>query len=164
MPPDDDPCTAMLAKKLLVRATIIGKTEAVGETSPFPALVSGDPNEQSITYHYAAEIEQVFLTDGRSELVPGNTIEVRSPKESNLCGIEFQTGDDMLLELNPSNAGHYSSNICGMNSLFEDNNNLQRHAYNECFEPTSCAHGIIKNQNYRHHGEHRSCLRITLEV
>jgi hypothetical protein len=141
---DDDLCDAMLAKKLLVRAIFLTKEQVVDDSSfspPGDANVdpNGDPNvDPSIMYHYTAEMNAIFLTDGRSALTVGKTIQVHARTASaNLCGIEFQTGEEWLLELNPHNAGHYTSHLCGMNSIFDNNETLQRMEYNECFESTS---------------------------
>eukprot|EP00978_Attheya_sp_CCMP212_P012806 scaffold32003_cov64-Attheya_sp.AAC.1 len=128
IPPPDDPCPALQATKLLVRATIIGQTEVVDETLHFP----------HISNHYSVKIEEVYVNAGAPNVIEGQTIQVTSRKAGSLCGTTLQTGSDMLLDLSPeSNGEQFSTMKCSMNSRIDANGAIMRSGYSKCFENTT---------------------------
>eukprot|EP00978_Attheya_sp_CCMP212_P045171 scaffold335968_cov35-Attheya_sp.AAC.1 len=131
----EDPCTAMLSRPVLVRATIQNVTAVVDEGSPLNA--NGNPYfEDAIMNHYSVKIEKVYENNaGAPNVVEGQTIEVRARATSNRCGIKFQTESEMFLDLDPkSNGEYFVTSSCSMNSRMDSSGSIMRSGYNECFE------------------------------
>eukprot|EP00978_Attheya_sp_CCMP212_P003686 scaffold7769_cov53-Attheya_sp.AAC.1 len=143
----DSPCSAMQDRSVLVRATIQSKTDFFNDSFGLDANGVRDP--QFITNHYNAIVETVYVNNnnaGAPNVVEGQTIEIRAKISGNLCGIQLETGSDMLLDLYPeSNGEYFSTNSCSMNAEIDANGVIERSEYNECFTYSSTSDSLLMN-------------------
>eukprot|EP00978_Attheya_sp_CCMP212_P045249 scaffold339149_cov61-Attheya_sp.AAC.2 len=136
LPLPADPCPALLASSLLVRATIMSVIEVVTD-EVFDLDPDGEPNDQAVTNFYSVKIEEVYVNaDAPNKVVAGQTIEVTSRKAGNLCGTTLPIDSDMLLDLWPRGGGTFSTGSCSKNSGIDSNGKLTTASFNKCFEKT----------------------------
>eukprot|EP00978_Attheya_sp_CCMP212_P036411 scaffold164929_cov59-Attheya_sp.AAC.2 len=131
-----DPCAAMWDRTVLVRGTVGNETAVDKDGFPISDIVTSHEDLQFISYSYDVILETVFVNaNGLSNLVEGQTIQVRVEAAGNSCDIRsLTTGYDMLLDLDhQSNGEYFSTNLCAMNSPFDEKNFY----YNKCFSSSS---------------------------
>jgi hypothetical protein len=128
---------------VLVRATIQSKTEFYD--------ANGVRDPQSITNHYDAIVKTVYVNNaGARNVIEGKTIKIRAKIAGNLCGIQLETGSDMLLDLYPeSNGEYFSTSLCSMNARIDANGFIETETetsdYNECFTYSSTSDSLLMN-------------------
>mmetsp|Transcript_10269 Transcript_10269/g.18653 ORF Transcript_10269/g.18653 Transcript_10269/m.18653 type:complete len:276 (-) Transcript_10269:40-867(-) len=123
---EKDPCAAMLDRNVLVRG-IVGKKKTAVDKDGFHF------------YSYDVILETVYVNaNGLSDLVEGQTIQIRVRAARNSCDIsQLPTDSDMLLDLYPqSNGEYFSTHLCAMNSPFHENGVLDK-VLQECFSSIS---------------------------
>mmetsp|Transcript_26321 Transcript_26321/g.47742 ORF Transcript_26321/g.47742 Transcript_26321/m.47742 type:complete len:1255 (-) Transcript_26321:206-3970(-) len=125
--PFDDPCVALWDTTVVLRATIESKMAIV--TPGFPTLDDGTVDPQAITYSYEARIQSVYNDAGGLALSENQIITVRARLAGNLCGIELQVGDDLLLDLRHENGVLFDTSSCSMTGEIGK--------FNECFDSNS---------------------------